>query len=198
MVPKICSLPECSSVVGKNSARGWCFRHYQRWQRHGDPLGGGPDRPSLSVEDRFWSKISKTKTCWNWTGTMTASGYGLFSVKGAQVRAHRFAWEMLVGEIPDGIEIDHRCMNKRCVNPSHLRHASHKQNAEHLPQRSTNKSGYRGVSFCARKKKWKVQVSHFGRNVTGGYFNDVHEAGAAAKALRNELFTHNDLDRITQ
>lgn len=198
MVPKTCSIPECDSVVGKNSARGWCFRHYQRWQRHGDPLGGGPDRPSLTIKERFWSKVSKTEACWNWTGTTSDSGYGLLSVNGAQQRAHRFAWEMLVGDIPEGIHIDHRCMNKACVNPAHLRHASHKQNSEHLALRATNKSGYRGVSFSAHKNKWKVQVSHFGRNINGGYFNDVHEAAAAARELRNELFTHNDLDRISQ
>lgn len=192
---KTCSIDGCGSVVGKNSARGWCFRHYQRWQRHGDPLGGAPERPVMTDEERFWSRVTKTESCWNWTGTKSDSGYGLISINGTVNRAHRLAWELLVGPIPEGIHIDHRCMNKSCVNPEHLRHATHKQNSEHLALRSTNKSGYRGVSFSTKRGAWRVQISHNYRTINGGFFSDVHEAGEAAKALRNELFTHNDLDR---
>jgi hypothetical protein len=148
------------------------------------------------VEERFWSKVEKTDDCWNWTGTIRDTGYGIFSLKGVGHRAHRFAWEMLVGEIPPGMHIDHRCMNKTCVRPEHLRPATHKQNSEHLALRATNKSGYRGVSFNARRNAWVVQITHNYELFNGGFYEDVHEAGAAAKALRNELFTHNDLDRI--
>lgn len=196
MVPKICSIPDCESTIGRNSARGWCYMHYQRWQRHGDPLGGGPFRPKLSIEDRFWSKVNKTETCWLWVGTMRDTGYGIFSVKNVSHRAHRWSWEMLVGEIPEGMYIDHRCMNKACVKPEHLRLATHKENSEHLAPRSTNTSGYRGVTFNKRKNAWAVRISHNYKGIHGGYFSDVHEAGEAARALRNEIFTHNDLDRI--
>jgi hypothetical protein len=188
----VCSIPECES---KTLARGWCSRHWQRWQRNGHPLAGGIDRPRVEPTTRFWSKVEKTDTCWVWAGTMNDSGYGLFPFEGKNERAHRFAWALLVGEIEDGKQIDHRCRNRACVRPEHLRVVTNKQNQEHISKRSTNTSGYRGVTFNKRKNKWAVLVGHEGRNHFGGNFDDVHEAGASAKALRNELFTHNDLDR---
>lgn len=191
MLPKTCSIPECES---KTLARGWCSRHWQRWQRHGDPLAGGIDRPRVTPSARFWSKVNKTATCWIWTGAVNDAGYGLFRHHGKNERAHRFAWKLLVGEIEADKQIDHRCRNRACVRLDHLRPATNKQNAEHVE--SSGASGYRGVTFNKRRNKWVVQVTHNGRNHYGGYFTDVHEAGAAAKALRNELFTHNDLDRI--
>ena len=196
MLPKICTIPECETIVGKNSARGWCFRHYQRWLRHGDPLGGGPWLPNLSTEERFWSKVEKTATCWNWTGATNEHGYGMVTRKDGQRRAHRVAWTTLVGDIPDGMQVDHRCRKRACVNPGHLRIETTKQTAEHVAISNKNTSGYRGVTFDKTWKKWRAQVRHCGKNYIAGYFTDVHEAGAAAKALRNELFTHNDLDRI--
>lgn len=189
---KICSIENCEK---KTLARGWCSRHWQRWQRHGDPLAGGIDRPRVTLSVRFWSKVNKTAKCWLWTGVMNDDGYGLFSHHGKNERAHRFAWTLLVGEIPDGMQLDHRCRNRVCVKPDHLRLATNKQNAEHLGMRATNTSGYRGVTFDRRRNKWSVLVCHNGHNRNGGYFDDVHEAGDAAKALRNELFTHNDFDR---
>jgi hypothetical protein len=93
------------------------------------------------------------------------------------------------------MQIDHRCRHRECVRPEHLRVVTNKQNQEHISMRSTNTSGYRSVTFNKRRNKWAVLVGHNGRNYFGGNFSDVHEAGAAAKELRNELFTHNDLDR---
>lgn len=186
----LCAIEGCRN---KALARNWCSRHWQRWQRHGSPTAGGIDRPNVTVAERFWSKVNKTSECWIWTGVTNDGGYGLFSHQGKNERAHRFAWSLSVGEIPGGLQIDHKCRNRMCVNPSHLRPATNKQNSEHV--QGSSSSGYRGVSFNARRGKWVVQVTHDGRNHYGGYFTDVHEAGAAAKSLRNELFTHNDLDR---
>ncbi len=65
----------------------------------------------------FWSKvhIGGSAMCWIWKGNM-ANGYGRFRGK----RAHRFAYEMQKGEIPEGLMVRHLCGNKRCVNPAHL------------------------------------------------------------------------------
>lgn len=189
MVPKICSIPECEKTRRK---REWCNSHYMNWFRHGDPLTVAR---VVSPEERFWASVDKTGRCWKWTELLNDSGYGIIRIGKKSVRAHRFAWELLVGEIPEGMQIDHRCRHRECVNPKHLRLATNKQNAEHVTARSNNTSGYRGVTFSKRKNKWAVLVGHNGRNHFGGNFADVHEAGAAAKALRNELFTHNDLDR---
>ena len=189
-----CSVEGCAN---RHLARGLCSRHYQRMTRHGSPTDGQRDRPKLSAVDRFWSKVNRSAMCWEWAGTMNDQGYGMFRHDSKNERAHRYVWKLLIGEIPEGGQIDHRCRNRACVNPDHLRLATNKQNAEHVGPRSNNTSGYRGVTFNKRRNKWSVLVGHGGRNYSGGYFTDVHEAGAAAKALRNELFTHNDLDRRT-
>lgn len=189
MVPKTCSIPECEKPSRK---RTWCNSHYMNWFRHGDPLTVAH---VASPEERFWASVDTSGSCWKWTEDINDSGYGIIRIGKKSVRAHRFAWELLVDEIPEGMQIDHRCRHRECVRPEHLRVVTNKQNQEHISMRSTNTSGYRSVTFNKRRNKWAVLVGHNGRNYFGGNFSDVHEAGAAAKELRNELFTHNDLDR---
>src|SRR5690606_14050374 len=70
-------------------------------------------------EDRFWKKVEPTGFCWKWTGGLNPGGYGRFSVGGRCVAAHRFAYEALVGPIPEGLVLDHLCRNRACVNPDH-------------------------------------------------------------------------------
>lgn len=71
--------------------------------------------------DRFWSKVDTTGLCWEWTASRNAKGYGCFRVADRRnATAHRVAWEMLVGVIPEGMQLDHLCRNRSCVNPDHL------------------------------------------------------------------------------
>lgn len=69
---------------------------------------------------RFWCKVEKTETCWLWTAGRNDDGYGLFWDGTATVRAHRWAYEALVGPIPEGLHLDHLCRVRHCVNPAHL------------------------------------------------------------------------------
>jgi len=75
--------------------------------------------PASIDADAFWSRVQPTGFCWNWTGAKGA-GYGVIGHKGKQYRAHRVAYTLLVGVIPDGLDIDHLCRNTKCVNPDHL------------------------------------------------------------------------------
>src|SRR5437016_12881449 len=75
--------------------------------------------PKSNPNERFWLHINQTAFCWEWTGAKTIDGYGSFR-NGKTVRAHRFAYELLVGPIPKGLSIDHLCRNPACGNPVHL------------------------------------------------------------------------------
>ena len=80
-----------------------------------------PLRGTVPVEPLFWQKVAKGPGCWEWTATKNADGYGGFWHNGAMVGAHRlsYAWEH--GPIPEGMQVDHTCLNPSCVNPSHMR-----------------------------------------------------------------------------
>lgn len=71
--------------------------------------------------DRFWAKVEKSDGCWLWkAGKFNKTGYGCFKCGGVSRLAHRFSYELSVGPIPDGLELDHLCRVKACVNPAHL------------------------------------------------------------------------------
>lgn len=69
--------------------------------------------------ERFWAKVDKSGECWPWTATIDRYGYGTFWL-GRKVGAHRAAYELTRGPIPAGMDIDHLCRNRACVNPDHL------------------------------------------------------------------------------
>ena len=70
-------------------------------------------------EERFWAKVNKTETCWLWTATRFTAGYGAFRTRGNNVQAHRWAYEALIGPIPEGRRLRKLCDVRRCVNPEH-------------------------------------------------------------------------------
>lgn len=82
---------------------------------------------------RFWSKVSIPSKahhlleCWTWTGS-TAKGYGQIKIEGDVLRAHRVAFEMFNGPLPDGMHALHTCDNPLCCNPRHLWAGSHLDN----------------------------------------------------------------------
>lgn len=78
-------------------------------------------------EARFWSKVRKTETCWEWVAGKD-HGYGIIQAGGRARKAHRLAYEMLVGPIPAGLILDHLCRNRSCVNPAHLEVVTNREN----------------------------------------------------------------------
>ncbi len=72
------------------------------------------------LPDRFWVKVKEAFSCWLWVGARDSSGYGSFRVAGKTLAAHRLAYEDVKGLIPAGLQLDHLCRNRACVNPGHL------------------------------------------------------------------------------
>jgi hypothetical protein len=84
-------------------------------------------KPTLM--DRFIDRLLVMPSgCWEWMGSRNEQGYGRMKVGGRYVSAHRIAYELFVGPIPDGLEPDHLCRNHACVNPSHLEPVTHREN----------------------------------------------------------------------
>jgi len=111
--------------------RGLCSTHYARWRRWGDPAASRPFH--VPLPDRFWAKVDRRgpDECWEWQGGRTMGGYGRFEMPGQRGRgtgAHRVAYQLLVGPIPDGLTLDHLCRNKPCVNPAHLEPVTAEEN----------------------------------------------------------------------
>lgn len=94
-----------------------------------------PNAPTMPIEERFWSHVDKTPTCWLWTGSKDRQGYGTFGVGSRTdgtrrtVKAHRWAYERYVGPFPAGLEPDHLCRTPACVRPDHLEPVTHQENA---------------------------------------------------------------------
>jgi hypothetical protein len=77
--------------------------------------------PWFGLPDNVAAKIGGVDAngCWPWTAAKT-NGYGVVQHNGQVKRAHRVVYEFIVGEIPEGLELDHKCRNRACVNPAHL------------------------------------------------------------------------------
>lgn len=108
---------------------GLCAAHYLRQRRHGDPLAGRRSpRIFASPVEAFEAYVQKGADCWRWTGPLYPEGYAYFDVAGVRYSAHRWSYEHYEGPIPDGLTIDHLCMVKACVKPSHLEPVTQKVN----------------------------------------------------------------------
>lgn len=77
---------------------------------------------------RFNSKINPTPTCWIWEGAITDRGYGQFWDGNKMRRAHIISYELSNGPVPTGLELDHICRVRCCVNPEHLDAVTHREN----------------------------------------------------------------------
>lgn len=193
MSPNICSVDGCEKAL---HGHGLCPMHLLRLRTHGDVNVCTTNR-YVPMEERFWMKVQKTPDCWNWTASRRGD-YGRFTdYRGGKTQsAHRWAYEFLVGQVPDGKQLDHICHNTLCVNPDHLRPVTPKQNMENRDGAHRNsKTGIRGVSYNTKNRRFVAFTKHYGKPVYGGSYHTAAEAAEAVKALRLSLHTHNDADR---
>lgn len=123
MADAICSVVGCDQPAAK---RGWCHMHYNRQRLHGDL---GPPEP-LRRRGDLTTFVNKDAPggCWLWLGSVGHNGYGKTKVANKHYAAHRLVYETNVGPIPDGLELDHLCRVRLCVNPEHLEPVTRREN----------------------------------------------------------------------
>lgn len=130
-VPAWCAVEGCDRLA---RAKGLCQRHYTRMRKH-----GSTELPNRDSADRFWALVDRRQEaeCWLWLGAVSGK-YGRFALGrklDGNAQAHRFAYELLVGSIPSGHELDHECETKLCVNPAHLMPVTAREHARRTLER---------------------------------------------------------------
>ena len=119
-IPKCC-VEDCTRI---NDSRGYCKLHYDRFMKHGDPLTGAVQ---TRIEQFSSSYRVDTDGCWIWTRSLVTKGYAAFW-DGQMVTGHRWSYEHFIGPVPQGLQLDHLCRVRACVNPEHLEPVTVAQN----------------------------------------------------------------------
>jgi hypothetical protein len=138
MADATCVIKDCEDPV-QNRRHGWCNKHYKRWRRHNDPLVAlRARRPrGMPPEEWFWTKVDKAGPvpehrpelgpCWVRAGARHSNGYIKLDFDGKYDYAHRLAWVLAHGPVPDGLHVLHHCDTPPCVKavadeygPEHL------------------------------------------------------------------------------
>ena len=102
-------------------------------KRHCSDLERSKRRPKArnfsGDEKKFWSQVKRTEgQCWDWLGCHNEDGYGFKHWNGKSTPAHQLAYKFVKGAVPDGLELDHLCLNRGCCNPEHLEAVTHAEN----------------------------------------------------------------------
>lgn len=148
---RICNVHGCAKRAN-GGALGMCPMHYRRVKVHGTT-----DEPVL-VDNFARAEPDQESGCWNWIGPTDGKGYGFFSRRyQGEKRAHRAFWVRANGPIEPGLELDHLCRNRGCVNPEHLEPVTHDENIRRarlgLPGTEMCRSGRHDVTG---PDAWKI------------------------------------------
>lgn len=120
-----------------------------------------------STKKHFWSRVAITDlfSCWEWTGPKIKHGYGRTSFEHENMLAHRMAWIVTFGKIPEGMDVCHKCDNPSCCNPAHLFIGSHYDNMRDMVKKGRchppdNKGENNGMSKLNKDQVVTIRLLH--------------------------------------
>ena len=147
-----CAKPTCAADdCGKPAkATGLCAMHYWRVRKHGTL--DLPARQKTSLSDAFWVKVERREPdeCWEWQAYRDKRGYGHLRYDGRLHLAHRIAWSLTNGPIPEGLGVLHHCDNPSCCNPTHLYVGTAADNSADMVRRNRLRPAYGSLSVRAK------------------------------------------------
>lgn len=152
------------------------------------PMLPPPARKAHAVAERFWRKVRKTESCWFWTDSLDANGYGRISVGGRKGRpelAHRISYEINVGPIPGGMGVLHSCDTPSCVRPDHLSLGTQLDNMADCARKGRNTRGEK----AATAKVTEEQVVEMRRRFADGErnFNAIGKEYGISGTAANDI-----------
>lgn len=98
--------------------------------------------------------------CWEWTASRDAGGYGRVKAYGSMRVAHRVLYELLIGQVPEGLQLDHLCRNRGCVNPEHLEPVTRKENVNRGIVAQVNGDRNRALTHCKRGHEFTLENTY--------------------------------------
>lgn len=142
--------------------------------------------------EKFWSRVNKTNTCWNWIGYVNYAGYGIFYYqKEPRIKAHRYAYELTHGNIADNMLVCHSCDNRQCVRPDHLFLGTYLDNNRDCITKERNPRGERnGQSILTEKEVLEIRALKGKLSLSKLAAKYRVKPAAIGKILRGERWKH--------
>ena len=112
-----------------------------------------------TISERLWANVTVTGCCWYWDGYQKEGGYGYMLANRRLRLVHRLAYEEMIGPIPEGLQIDHICRTRNCVNPDHLEAVTQQENIRRIPR--TVWHGYREQTHCKNGHEYTAENTRY-------------------------------------